>query len=70
VHIKYKHIILFCLLVCILARILDDLANVFLNSSTAGWSNKHENDITATESRGDESKRNCFQICSDGFVRS
>jgi len=57
-------------MVCILARILDDLANVFLNSSPAGWSNKHEHGITATESRGDEYKRNCFQICSDGFVRS
>ncbi|XP_060856562.1 putative uncharacterized protein DDB_G0282133 [Metopolophium dirhodum] len=51
------------------SRILDDLANVFLNSSPAAWSNKHENGITATESRGDESKRNCFQICSDGFAQ-
>ncbi|XP_003243998.1 protein PFC0760c-like [Acyrthosiphon pisum] len=51
------------------SRILDDLANVFLNSSLAGWSNKHEHGITATESRGDEAKRNCFQICSDGFAQ-
>jgi len=53
-----------------IARILDDLTNVFLDTSSAGWSNKHENGIIATESRGDESKRNCFQICADGHVRN
>lgn len=52
-----------------IARILDDLTNVFLDTSSAGRSNKHVNDITATESRGDESKQNCFQICADGHVR-
>ncbi|XP_022181587.1 MATH and LRR domain-containing protein PFE0570w-like [Myzus persicae] len=50
------------------SRILDDLANVFLDSSSAGWSNKHDNGITATESRGDESKRNRFQICADDYA--
>jgi len=53
-----------------IARILDDLTNVFLDSSLAGWSNKHENCITATESRGDEFKRNCFHICADSHVRN
>ncbi|XP_015375257.1 PREDICTED: uncharacterized protein LOC107169845 [Diuraphis noxia] len=50
-------------------RILDNLTNVFLDTSSTGLNNKHENGVTITESRGYESKRNCFQICADGNAK-
>ncbi|XP_026818974.1 uncharacterized protein LOC113557605 [Rhopalosiphum maidis] len=51
------------------SRVLDDLVNIFLNSSPDGWSNEHDNATKVIESRRDESKQNYFQRCADGYTQ-